>query len=50
VLDKNPLESIYNSESIRGVMKAGELYDGNTLDRTWPSERKLDRFWWADSN
>jgi imidazolonepropionase-like amidohydrolase/Tol biopolymer transport system component len=50
VLDKNPLESIYNSESIRWVMKAGELYDANTLDRTWPSERKLDRFWWADLN
>ena len=27
VLDKNPLESIQNSESIQWVMKGGELYD-----------------------
>jgi predicted amidohydrolase YtcJ len=48
VLDKNPLESIYNSEAIKWVMKAGELYDANTLERVWPSERKFDRFWWSE--
>ena len=46
VLDKNPLENIQNSESIRWVMKGGTLYDAGTLNRIWPTERKFDAFWW----
>ena len=36
MLDKNPLDDIHNSISIRWVMKKGRLYDGNTLDELWP--------------
>ena len=36
VLDKNPLEDIRNTNTIRYVMKNGRLYDGNTLDEMWP--------------
>lgn len=46
VLDKNPLENIRNSETIRYVMKNGRLYDGDTLDEIWPREKKLERMWW----
>lgn len=40
VLDKNPLENIRNTNSVRYVMKNGRLYDGNTLDEVYPRQRK----------
>ena len=46
VYDKNPLDDIKNSESIRWVMKSGELYDASTMDRIWPTAKKFDGFWW----
>jgi imidazolonepropionase-like amidohydrolase len=48
VLDKNPLENIRNSESLRYVIKAGEVYDAATLNRIWPSKREFDRFYWQE--
>jgi imidazolonepropionase-like amidohydrolase len=48
VLDRNPLEDIRNTNSIRYVMKNGELYEGDTLRMIWPVERELPRqFWWG---
>jgi cytosine/adenosine deaminase-related metal-dependent hydrolase len=48
VLDRNPLESIRNSNSVRWVMKNGRLYDGDTLDELWPRELPHRRtIWWA---
>lgn len=48
VLDRNPLDDIKNTTSLRYVMKNGELFDADTLNRTWPSEKKLAApFWWA---
>ena len=46
VLDKNPLENIRNTKSIRYVMKNGRLYDGNTLDELWPRQKKAGPFYW----
>jgi hypothetical protein len=46
VLDKDPLENIRNTTSIRYVMKNGKLYDGATLDEVWPEKRKLPLPWW----
>ena len=43
VLDRNPLESIRNTNSVRMVMKNGRLYDAETLDETYPRQRKMDR-------
>src|SRR6185436_17157818 len=43
VLDRNPLENIRNTNSVRMVMKNGRLYDGNTLDETYPRERKMEQ-------
>ena len=36
MLDRNPLENIRNTNSIRYVMKNGELYEGDTLNMVWP--------------
>ncbi|MEO5857617.1 MAG: amidohydrolase family protein [Pyrinomonadaceae bacterium] len=48
ILDKDPLVDIKNSDSIRWVMKGGELYDGNTLDQVWPTAKPLDKqYWWG---
>jgi len=48
VLDRNPLENIRHTNSIRMVMKNGELYDGETLDQIWPEQKKLPRQYWWD--
>jgi imidazolonepropionase-like amidohydrolase len=48
VLDKNPLVDIRNSDSIKLVMKNGELFDGDTLTRQWPSQKKLEKQYWWD--
>jgi len=42
VLDRNPLENIRNTNSVRMVMKNGRLYDGNTLDESYPRQRKAE--------
>lgn len=48
VLDKDPLIDIRNTNSIRYVMKNGELYDGQTLDQIWPKQKKLEHMYWWD--
>ena len=48
VLSKNPVEDIRNTNSLRYVMKNGELFDGETLDQIWPVEQKLNPLWWWD--
>lgn len=40
ILDKNPLEDIHNTTSIKYVMKAGVLYESETLDQIWPEKKK----------
>jgi Tol biopolymer transport system component/imidazolonepropionase-like amidohydrolase len=47
VLDRNPLENIKNTNSIRFVMKNGELYEADTLNMVWPQAKPLPKqFWW----
>ena len=46
ILDKNPLEDIKNSISIKYVMKNGVLYDGDTLDKVYPVKEPVARPWW----
>jgi Tol biopolymer transport system component len=48
VLDRNPLDDIRNTNSIRYVMKNGRLYDGNTLDEVYPRARALPHYLWQD--
>ncbi len=47
-MDKDPLQNIRNSTSVRYVMKNGEVFDGNTLDEIWPAQKKLaPLYWWS---
>jgi len=46
VLDRNPLDQIRNSISLRYVMKNGRLYDANSLDQVAPIARPLPATWW----
>ena len=49
VLDANPLEDIRNTNSVRYVMKNGELFEATTLDQIWPQRKPLPtQFWWND--
>ncbi len=48
ILDRNPLENLRNTNSIRFVMKNGRLYDGNTLDESYPMKRKAGPFYWQE--
>jgi Tol biopolymer transport system component/imidazolonepropionase-like amidohydrolase len=45
VLDQNPLADIRHTNTIRFVMKNGEMYEGDTLDQIWPVQKKLELKW-----
>ncbi len=45
VLDKNPLDDIKNSESIRYVMVNGRLYEAETLNEVGNYDKKRSKFW-----
>ena len=46
ILDKNPLEDLRNTNTVRYVMKNGRLYDGNNGGEVYPAQRPLDRSEW----
>ncbi len=48
VLDQNPLTDIRHTNTIRYVMKNGELFEGDTLEQIWPTQRKLEKQYWWD--
>ncbi len=48
VLDKNPLDEIRDTNTIKYVMKNGELFEGDTLDQIWPQQKAPPRMWWWD--
>ncbi|MBX9927598.1 MAG: amidohydrolase family protein [Gemmatimonadaceae bacterium] len=40
ILDGDPLQNLRNTGKIRSVMKNGRLYDGTSLDESWPRQVK----------
>ena len=49
VLNKDPLENIRNTNTIRLVMKGGDLWEAETLKQVWPMEKTLaEPWWWKD--
>jgi cytosine/adenosine deaminase-related metal-dependent hydrolase len=46
VLDANPLVDIRNSNTIRYVMKNGELFEGETLNQVWPKKKTVETLYW----
>ena len=49
VLEKNPLDDIRNTESLRWVMKAGRLWEADTLDEIWPESKPFGGFPWCEA-
>lgn len=45
ILNRDPLEDIHNTSSIKYVMKAGVLYDSETLNEIWPKKKKGPTVW-----
>jgi Tol biopolymer transport system component len=48
VLNKNPLDDIHNTADIAMVMKAGRLYDANSLDEIWPEKKPFGTYYWVN--
>jgi imidazolonepropionase-like amidohydrolase len=46
ILAKDPLADIKNTNTVRYVMKNGELFEGDTLDQVWPKQKPLSPLWW----
>ena len=46
ILDRNPLEAIRNSNSVRMVVKNGRIYDGSTLAEIYPRATQPPQFYW----
>ncbi|MDT5296079.1 MAG: hypothetical protein QOJ76_2959, partial [Acidobacteriota bacterium] len=46
VLDRNPLDDIRNSESIRYVMAGGRLFNADNMDEIYPEQRVRPPFFW----
>lgn len=49
VLDKNPLENIRNTNSVKMVVKNGFVYDGDSLDQILPNPVKQTYPWTQDA-
>jgi Tol biopolymer transport system component/imidazolonepropionase-like amidohydrolase len=47
VLNGNPLTNIRNTANIQYVMKAGVLYDANSLDEIWPKSIPYGNYYWV---
>jgi Tol biopolymer transport system component/imidazolonepropionase-like amidohydrolase len=48
VMDKNPLENVRNSNSVRYVMMNGRLFDASTMDQIGNHPQKRGRFYWEE--
>lgn len=46
VMDKNPLDNIYNTESIKYTMVNGRLYDAETMNETGNYNKPRSKFYW----
>ena len=46
ILDKNPLDNLKNTNTLKYVIKNGVLYNANTLDEIAPKKKKAPVFYW----
>ena len=46
VMDKNPLDDIYNTETVTYTMVNGRLYDCNTMNEVGSYDKKRSKFYW----
>jgi imidazolonepropionase-like amidohydrolase len=50
ILDKNPLSDIRNTNTVRFVMKNGELFKSEDLSEVWPVKKSPPKPWWVIEN
>jgi len=49
LIDGNPLQNIRDTEKLTHVIKNGEVFDANTMDRLWPQGPAVNfKRWWSD--
>jgi len=48
ILDRNPLDDIHNTTSLRYVMKNGRLYEASSLDEIAPHKHSNPTPWWIE--
>jgi imidazolonepropionase-like amidohydrolase len=46
VYNANPADDIHNTTQIQYVIKNGIVYNADTLDEVWPTEKKFPPFFW----
>ncbi len=46
VLSEDPRVDIRNTNSVRYVVKNGELFDADSMDKLWPERTPLPQMWW----
>jgi hypothetical protein len=49
ILNSSPLDNIRNTADISHIMKNGYMYEANTLDEIFPTQRELPTFWWQNN-
>ncbi|MEX0291690.1 MAG: amidohydrolase family protein [Flavobacteriaceae bacterium] len=49
VLEKNPLEDIRNTNSVKFTMVNGRLFDTSTMNEIGNTERSRSKFWWENN-
>ena len=49
VLDKNPLENIRNTETVKYTMVNGRLYDTETMNEIGNTPKERTNFWWENT-
>ena len=50
VLNANPLDDIRNTANIRLVMKAGRVWEAETLNELWPEDKAFGDHRWVDED
>ncbi|WP_299443083.1 amidohydrolase family protein [uncultured Aquimarina sp.] len=49
VLDKNPLDNIRNTETVKYTMVNGRLYDTDTMNEIGNTSKERTKFWWENT-
>ena len=49
VLNSDPMDDIRNSVDLALVVKGGELFEADTLNRLWPEPKPLPPQWWQQA-
>lgn len=49
VLERNPLDDLRATAELVWVVKNGEVFDADTLDRLWPDPEPMPAPWWRDT-